>query len=331
MEGAKLFFRFMYLNEHRLPVDVLKYIVFLSTYDEEEIIEMMYKEYNGQHCLCVENDYHTENHYFDRVKSITKNEKGYVTEINICPDDEGDYKCGIRGCGYQSDIPLKPSRILPEIGNFVYLKKISFESVDLIGSIPKEIGNLRNLTHLEIIDGNKYNDYIDLPETLSNLQKLECLNLSYLNLTSDSLNVIATLSNIRKLKLNSSLDTNIEIPHWISNLKSLEYLTLNHNFQGEIPLFIKDLKNLKSFIFKGVQGKIPNFLFSLNLDALFLSSNGSFFIDFTEEFERMPIKYMSIYNCDIIGEKPAIYTDKIETKEDRRLQEELWASQGGRL
>lgn len=164
-----------------------------------------------------------------------------------------------------------------------------------------------------------------------NLQKLECLNLSYLYLNSDSLNIISTLTNLKELDLRSSLNTYLDIPDWISNFKSLEYLTLNHSFQGEIPLFIKDLKNLKSFTFNGVKGKVPNFLFSLNLDALFLSSNCSFFIDFTEEFERMPIKYMSIYNCDIIGEKPAIYADRIETKEERRLQEELWASQGGRL
>ena len=341
MEGAKLFFKSMYLKEHKLSPDVLRYIVSLSSYNEEGIIEKMYKEYNGQHCLCVENDYHTENHYFDREKSITKNEKGYVTEINICPDDEGDYKYGIIGCDYQSDIPLTPSRILPEIGKLFYLERITFMDVNLIGSIPKEIGNLRNLTHLEIVCGNltqleivcgiDNNDYIDLPKTLSNLQKLECLNLSYFKLTSDSLNVISTLTNLKGLSLKCYLDKIIEIPEWISNFKYMEYLSLNRNFQGEIPLFIKDLKNLKSFTFNGVKGKVPNFLFSSSLDSLFLSSNSSFFINFTEEFEKKPIKYMNIFNCDIIGEKPAIYADKIETKEERRLEEELWASQEGRL
>ena len=260
MEGAKLFFKSMYLKERKLSPDVLRYIIFLSSYNEKEIIEMMYKEYNGQHCLCVENDYHTENHYFDREKSITKNEKGYVTEINIRPDDEGDYKIGKIGCGYQSDKPLTPSRILPEIGKFLYLEKIRFVSVDLIGSIPKEIGNLRNLKHFEIIGGYRYNDYIDLPKTLSNLQKLECLNLSYFKLTSDSLNVISTLTNLKGLSLKCYLDKIIEIPEWISNFKYMEHLTLNNNFQGEIPFFIKDLKNLKSFKFNGVKGKVPNFL-----------------------------------------------------------------------
>lgn len=226
---------------------------------------------------------------------------------------------------------MTPSRILPEIGKFLYLERIVFMGVDLIGSIPKEIGNLRNLKHLEIIGVNKNNYYIDLPETLSNLQKLECLTLrSYLKLTSDSLNVISTLTNLKRLTLQCSLDTLIEIPEWISNLKYLEYLNLNY-FQGEIPLFIKDLKNLKNFTFSGVKGKVPNFLFSSSLDVLYLNSNSSFLIDFTEEFEKKPIKYMSIYNCDIIGEKPAIYADKIETKEERRLEEELWASQEGRL
>lgn len=331
MEGAKLFFKSMYLKERKLSPDVLRYIVSLSSYNEEGIIEKMYKEYNGQHCLCVENDYHTENHYFDREKSITKNEKGYVTEINIYPDDEGDFRIGKLGCGYQSNKPLTPSRFLPEIGKLFYLERITFMGVYLIGSIPKEIGNLRNLTHLEIVCGNDNNYYIDLPKTLSNLQKLECLNLSYFKLTSDSLNVISTLTNLKRLSLKCYLDKFIEIPEWISNFKYMEYLSLNHYFQGEIPLFIKDLKNLKSFTFNGIKGKVPNFLFSSSLDALFLSSNSSFFINFTEEFEKMPIKYMSIFNCDIIGEKPAIYAGKIETKEDRRLQEELWASQGGRL
>ena len=73
MEGAKLFFKSMYLKEHKLSLDVLRYIVFLSAYDEDEIIEMMYKEYNGQHCLCVENDYHTENHYFDKAVCTSGN------------------------------------------------------------------------------------------------------------------------------------------------------------------------------------------------------------------------------------------------------------------
>ena len=331
MDGAKLFFKSMYLKERKLSPDVLRYIVFLSSYNEEEIIEMMYKEYNGQHCLCVENNYHTENHYFDREKSITKNEKGYVTEINIHPDDEGDYMIGKIGCGYQSNIPLTPSRILPEIGKFFYLEKLKFESVDLSGLIPKEIGNLRNLTHFEIIGGYRYNDYIDLPETLSNLKKLEYLRLSHIKLNSDSINVIGTLTKLKTLILRSSLNTKMVIPNWVSNLKSLEHLTLNNNFQGEIPLFMKDLKNLKNLTFSEVKGKVPNFLFSSSLDVLCLYSESSFFIDFTEEFERMPIKFLSISNCNIIGEKPEIYSNQIETKEERRLQEELWASQGGRL
>ena len=92
-----------------------------------------------------------------------------------------------------------------------------FNLGELSGEIPSEIGNLTNLTNLNL----SFNELTgEIPTEIGNLTNLESLNLDYNYLTG-------------------------EIPSSIGNLTNLTYLLLSDNqLTGEIPSEIGNLTNL---------------------------------------------------------------------------------------
>ena len=175
------------------------------------------------------------------------------------------------------------------------------------GPLPKEICNLQNLGHLGISG-----DFTSFPEELGNMQKLE-----YLGITgpwyggSTILNGIPTsISNLINLKhLHFSyFDMPIEIPDWIYEMRSLEYLGLNNlGLTGTISEKISNLTNLKSLFLSDnkLEGNIPNGITSLaNLESLLLFSNnltGNIPIGFAPLTKLVQIW---MYNNQLSGELP---------------------------
>jgi Leucine-rich repeat (LRR) protein len=147
----------------------------------------------------------------------------------------------------------------------------------LTGEIPPEIGNLTNLTYLNL-NGNQFTE---LPSEIGNLTNLTWLGLDFNQLT--------------------------ELPLEIGNLVNLTYLSLYNNHVREIPSEIGSLVNLTHLYLYGNQlTEIPPEIGSLeSLISLRLSVN---------QLTELPAEFCGIYsnldyfyisNNSICGEVPS--------------------------
>ncbi len=141
--------------------------------------------------------------------------------------------------------PLSKERLLSIIEK---AKKENWKQLDLsnkgLTELPKEIGTLTNLIHLDLgsnLSSSTPNRLSHLPPEIGNLSKLEHLNLRFnyeISLPSEMGNLVS----LKKLNLSRTL---IKIPSVIGELKNLEELIVNDNEFDEFPKVISNLSKLK--------------------------------------------------------------------------------------
>lgn len=135
-------------------------------------------------------------------------------------------------------------RIPPEIGNLTQLTFLDLSGGLLSGSIPPEIGNLRQLTVLRIGDTIFLSGPI--PHELGNLTQLTELDLSWNNLTGS---IPVELGNLSQLRVFDSHYNGLtgSIPPELGNLIQLQILDLHINgLTGNIPPELGNLRQLKT-------------------------------------------------------------------------------------
>ncbi|CAA7019118.1 unnamed protein product [Microthlaspi erraticum] len=158
------------------------------------------------------------------------------------------------------------SSVFPFLNKVVSLKTLFLGGNYIEGSFP--VKELINLTSLEVLDLKLNNISGHLPgKELSNMQKLKALDLSE-NLFSGSLQMqgkfvgevplcFSSFSKLRVLDLSSN-NLSGKLPSFISNFKSMEYLSLHdNNFQGLFSLdLISELTELKVFKLSSVSSTL---------------------------------------------------------------------------
>ena len=144
---------------------------------------------------------------------------------------------------------------------------------DLNGSIPAGLGELENLTRLDL-DENRLTGSI--PPELARLSSLSYLFL-FRNMLSGGIPAeLGSISSLREIDVSEN-PLSGEIPPELGNLSSLERLALESNrLTGEIPPELGSLSALTELWlrYNGLSGEIPSELQGLsNLTDLFVSSN----------------------------------------------------------
>jgi Leucine-rich repeat (LRR) protein len=190
---------------------------------------------------------------------------------------------------------INASGVLPsEIGELDALTSLSIRgNNNIIDTIPKSIGNLINLTAL-----NLYNNSLSgtIPSTMANLQNLVLLDLRYNELAGEVSSSIGDLTNLNNLYLTgndfTSVSSNIgnlsnlnnayfdgnkltSLPTSIGNLSSLTVLQLNNNQLTNLPTEIGNLALLVNLNINGnILTSLPSSLSGLNnLQILSIGSN----------------------------------------------------------
>jgi Leucine-rich repeat (LRR) protein len=161
-----------------------------------------------------------------------------------------------------------------ELGNLTNLREIYLGYYNVFeGGIPKELGKLVNLVHMDLssceLDGQ-------IPHELGNLKSLDTLYL-HINLLSGSIpRQLGNLTNLVYFDLSNNALTG-EIPSEFSNLKQLNLFNLFMNrLHGSIPDYVADLPDLDTLglWMNNFTGIIPQKLGqNRKLQLLDLSSN----------------------------------------------------------
>ena len=120
------------------------------------------------------------------------------------------------------------------------ITKLDLDTVQLIGSIPTEIGNLDSLTRFAFADS--YDLVGNIPTEIGTLSRLNTMILQFTQLSGYIPTEIGNLGSLTELYLNSN-GLNGNIPTEIGKLGSLTQLYLNNNsFSGSIPIELGTLK-----------------------------------------------------------------------------------------
>ena len=128
--------------------------------------------------------------------------------------------------------------IPPDIGNLINLTHVYLYGNELTGEIPAEIGNLENLTHLYLYDNDLTGP---LPPEIGNLTSLTHLYLYGNGLTEELPPEIGDMINLKHLFLYDNQLTE-GIPPELGNLTHLNYLYLNDNqLNGDLAESVCDL------------------------------------------------------------------------------------------
>ena len=137
----------------------------------------------------------------------------------------------------------KESGPLPEsIGRLEKLKVLNLQQYSLSGTLPASLFNLKNLEKLQINYAEKMSP-MPIPKEIGQLTELTELCLSGMNLTGELIPEIGRLAKLQRLVMFSNQLTG-GIPETFGNLVNLEWLDLSTNdLSGEIPSSFYLLEN----------------------------------------------------------------------------------------
>jgi Leucine-rich repeat (LRR) protein len=150
------------------------------------------------------------------------------------------------------------SGVVPSgLGNLINLSNLDMGENDLHGVIPEDIAKLTNLQVL-LLANNQFSG--NIPSSFGNLTQLQLFSLSNNSLDGPIPRSLGNLKNLPSLDLSSNLLTGF-IPTEIFGLPSLtDYLLLSDNYlSGVIPAQVGSLKNIQTLNLSknNFSGEIP--------------------------------------------------------------------------
>ncbi|KAK4573684.1 hypothetical protein RGQ29_031580 [Quercus rubra] len=155
--------------------------------------------------------------------------------------------------------------------NYSNHSPISFGGCNFYGPIPTWLGNLTQLTLLNLSANNFAGE---IPSSLSNLKALSSLDIRSNNLSGAIPMWLGNLTRVTDILFGNNSFTG-QIPSSLIYLKDLNFLGLKeNNIQGKIPSFFTNLTKLTSvFLSYNQLSSFGEFQFSNSLEVLALSNN----------------------------------------------------------
>ncbi|CAM0950528.1 unnamed protein product [Alopecurus aequalis] len=220
----------------------------------------------------------------------------------------------------------------PEIGNLATLKELDLRVNQLEGSIPTSIGNLTQLTTMFLDTNNKFIGSIpqeisnlgSIPQEIGSLKNMENLDLSSNNLTGPISGSIEHCSKLRLLKLSHNRLNGV-IPIELGMLVSLQdVLDLSDNsFDDRIPSQLGGLSMLEALNLSHnlLSGSIPpsfqSMISLLSMDVSFNKLEGP--VPQSRFFEEAPVEWFMHNNqlCGVVRGLPSCETTGSHEKDQK--------------
>ncbi|XP_068323050.1 probable LRR receptor-like serine/threonine-protein kinase RFK1 isoform X2 [Pyrus communis] len=254
----------------------------------QEITETMganYWKFNGDSCE------------IDSVGVTEETPKGAESSIRC--------ECNNSVC-HVAEIVLKgyslPGMLPPQLVKLPYLKKIDFALNYLNGTIPKEWG-VTQLTLISLLVNRLSGE---IPKELGNITTLTYLHLEANQFSGVVPPELGRLINLGTMMLSSNRLTG-NLPTTFSGLRNLTDLINDNNFNGTIPDFILNWKQLQRLEMhaSGLQGPIPSNISLLsNLIELRISDINGTEQGFPTFKNTTGLVRLVLRNCNISGEIP---------------------------
>lgn len=162
-----------------------------------------------------------------------------------------------------------------ELMNLKNLTCLGISDNNIEGNIPEWIGELKNLDML-VADNSKLSGSI--PKSIGELKKLRTLIIDHNNLEGNIPNEIGKLMELESIVLNNNSLTGT-IPEEIGNIKKMRQIILTSNkLKGNIPDNFRNLSNLQYFEVTDneLEGAIPEWFADMS-QLKFLALSGNYF------------------------------------------------------
>ncbi len=229
---------------------------------------------------------------------------GRVTELDLSGENiDGTVNRG----GLSGSLPV-------ELGNLDQLTRLDLSNNGLKGSIPSELGDLSNLNVLNL-SSNLFGGSI--PAELGDLSNLNVLDLSSTLLSGTIPAELGDLSNLKIVNLFGN-SLNGSIPTEFGDLSRLESLVLRANsLSGSIPTEFGDLSELKTLdlSYNRLSGSIPTEFGDLSrLESLVLRRNSLVGSIPSELGKLSNLESLDLYSNDLSGSIPAELGDLSDLK-----------------
>lgn len=183
-----------------------------------------------------------------------------------------------------------------------YVVGLTFAMENLSGHIPPELGNLKHLKTLELLDNKELGGCI--PPELGNCRELEILNIEGSPITGTIPDELANCIKLKSLLLSlNNLEGNI--PTFIGEFKDLMFFAAwGNHLSGSIPQEIGNCKQLEFLRLDGnkLSGNIPSTLANCKKIAHVDLSNNLLYGEFPSEIEK-PWRY-DVTNNNLTGVLP---------------------------